>query len=322
MRVICWIPAHLVLSAWDEIHEVFGDGHDYDWALVDDEDEYREEQIKPEMNYQDASILSFSVLHLCLQPFQVFEPSEIRARLLTEDDDLIRARDVPERMQLATSTLSQSSALSMHQAFSEDDIEDAATWVITRISPEIEREFFRPDGKYFAHLEELVSAVTYALRLLFIQEFEVPYIWTHKRDYITAFETNDIRTRIDLLTLDRLWRVYSLGQKYRSLHERRRALEALYSRLGVSDEHYENEIRRKIDSVEVIADATEWLGLKYKDEKKQKKSFEMHFHDDEEEMEADKKRKLPSRSSGYEVAKKSVISKLAEVCVFLGPHRV
>ena len=43
------------LSAWDEIHEVFGDGHDYDFALVDDEEVgYDEEQAKPEMKYQDV----------------------------------------------------------------------------------------------------------------------------------------------------------------------------------------------------------------------------------------------------------------------------
>ena len=43
-------------SAWDEIHEVFGDGHDYDWALADDEDAvFEEEQAKPEMKYQDVS---------------------------------------------------------------------------------------------------------------------------------------------------------------------------------------------------------------------------------------------------------------------------
>ena len=42
-------------SAWDEIHEVFGDGHDYDYALVDDEEAgYEEEQVKPEMKYQDV----------------------------------------------------------------------------------------------------------------------------------------------------------------------------------------------------------------------------------------------------------------------------
>jgi transcription elongation factor SPT6 len=45
-------------SAWDEIHGVFGDGHEYDWALEGDEESpYDEEQPKPEMKYQDVMCL-------------------------------------------------------------------------------------------------------------------------------------------------------------------------------------------------------------------------------------------------------------------------
>ncbi|KZT26523.1 transcription elongation factor Spt6 [Neolentinus lepideus HHB14362 ss-1] len=280
-------------NAWDEIHEVFGDGHDYDWALVDEDDaEYEEEKQKPEMRYQD-----------------VFEPSEIRARMLTEDDDLIRAQDVPERMQLATSSLSPSSSLSLHKPLTDNDIDDAAQWVLTRLSARKERDFFRRDGQYNHLLADLVQAASYALRYLFVHEFEVPYIWTHKRDYISYFNPADMRTRVELLSLDELWRLYTLGQKYRSLTERRHALDALYARLGASDDYFENDIRRRLDSVEVVADATEWLGMKYKE--KRKDQFDLHFHDDDEEPAAPK-RKNPSRSSAYEVAKKSVVSRLAQ----------
>ncbi|KAI0798004.1 transcription elongation factor Spt6 [Abortiporus biennis] len=281
-------------NAWDEIYEVFGDGHDYDWALVEDEETLRDDEYgnKPDMKYQD-----------------VFEPSEIRARLLTEDDDLIRAHDTPERMQLATSSLSRSSTLSLHNALTENDLDDAASWVITRLSGRKERDFFRPDGQFHRMLPDLVQAITCALRYLFVEEMEVPYIWTHKRDYISYFNPSDLRTRVELLTLDDLWRVYTIGQKYRSLLERRKALDALYTRLGASDDYYENEIRRRVETVEFVADATEWLGLKFKEGKKQQ--FELHFHDDEEEPEA-KKWKAPSRISAYDLAKKSVVSKLAQ----------
>jgi transcription elongation factor SPT6 len=51
-----------------------------------------------------------------------------------------------------------------------------------------------------------------------------------------------------------------------------------------------------------------------KDKDKKKDHFEFHFHDDEALPEA-KKRKMPSRISVYEVAKKSVVSKLAQVRV-------
>jgi transcription elongation factor SPT6 len=43
-------------SAWDELYEVFGDGHEYDWALVgDDEVDREEEQYKSEMKYHEVS---------------------------------------------------------------------------------------------------------------------------------------------------------------------------------------------------------------------------------------------------------------------------
>ena len=56
----------------------------------------------------------------------MFEPSEIKARVLTEDDDLIRVKDMPERMQLATSTLSSHTGLSVHTPLTPDDLNDAA----------------------------------------------------------------------------------------------------------------------------------------------------------------------------------------------------
>ncbi|KAI0683701.1 transcription elongation factor SPT6 [Cytidiella melzeri] len=289
-------------NAWDEIYEVFGDGHEYDWALGDDEEApIEDDSPKAEMKYQD-----------------VFEPSEIKARMLTEDDDHIRGSDIPERMQLANSSLSQSSTISLQVELTENDLDDAASWVITRVSPDKERDFFRPDGLYHTFLPDLVQAITYALRFIFIQEYEVPYIWTHKRDYITYFNPADLKTKVELLSLEDLWRVYSVGQKYRSLVDRRKALDSLYTRLGASDEYYENEIRKKVETVEMVADATEWLSMKYRDDKKNK--FDMAFHDDEDQQET-KQRKMPSRVSAYEVAKKSVLSKLAQG-FGIQPHEV
>ncbi|KAG5652250.1 hypothetical protein H0H81_005645 [Sphagnurus paluster] len=288
--------------AWDEIHDVFGDGHEYDWALEgEDEIHYDEDNLKPEMRYQD-----------------VFEPSEIKKRLLTEDDDLIRARDIPERMQLATSSLSPSSTLSLHTQLTEQDLGGAAMWVTVRLSQRKNREFFTPGGTN-QHLKgALVMAVTFALRSLFVEEFEVPYIWTHKRDYIRSFDVSDIRSRQELLNLGDLWRIYTLGQKYRSMIERRAAMNTLYGRLTVKDTYFEEEVLPQVDSVELVADCTEWLSMKYKDQRSAEADFQ--FHDDVE-SEAIKKRKMPSRVSAYELLKKSVVSKLAEG-FGIQPHEV
>jgi transcription elongation factor SPT6 len=271
-----------------------------------------EEHVKPEMKYQDVftspsdPTLRFS-LHI-----QVFEPSEIRERMLTDDDDIIRAQDVPERMQLANSSLSKSSGLTIHKSMQEADINEAAQWVAPRISAKKSREYFHPDGARAQLQGHLVQAVSNAIKLMFVEEFEVPYIWTHKRDHISYFEVKDIRTRIELLSLSDTWRIYTLGQQYRSLDDRRKLLEASYARLDVRDEYYELHVRPKMTDVEVVADATEWLTMKYKHKKQD--NFEIHFHDDEEQPET-RKRKMPTRVSAYEVAKKSIISKLAKVRV-------
>lgn len=177
--------------------------------------------------------------------------------MLTEDDDLMRAQDIPERMQLATSSLSPSSTLSISQPLSENDLTDAASWVLSRLSARNERDFFRPDGPYHAQLPELVIAIICALRYLFVQTLEVPYIWAFKRDYISSFDPSNPRGQVELLSLDDLWRVYAVGQKYLSLLERRSALDAFFGRLGVEDAYYKNEIRPRVDSAETAADATE-----------------------------------------------------------------
>ncbi|KAF9075222.1 transcription elongation factor SPT6 [Rhodocollybia butyracea] len=280
-------------NAWAEIHDVFGDGHEYDWALVIDEDGDFEQEHTKDMKLQN-----------------VFEPSEIREHLLTEDDHLIRARDSPERMQLTTSSLSNSASLSLHQNITAEDInKDGARWVTLRLSQEKQKEYFGTEGAY-QHLQgELVMAVTFSLRSMFVDEYEVPFIWTHRRDYISHFDVNDPSSpRHEILSLPELWRIYYLGQKYRSLVERRNALSASYSRLGVTDMYYTDEIFPAIDSIEVVADTTEWLLMKYKDRKQNEAAF--RFHDDEVEVE--KKHKMPSRISAYELAKKSIVSRLAE----------
>jgi transcription elongation factor SPT6 len=219
-------------------------------------------------------------------------------------------------MQLSHSTLSSTSTFLPQLPLSENNLDDAATWVLTRLSSQKERDFFRADGPYFDLLGDLVQAITYALRFLFIQQFEVPYVWTHKRDYISYFNPQETRPHVELLNLDELWRVFTLGQKYRSLLERRNALDTLYGRLDVNDEYFENEIRRRMDTVEVVADATEWLNLKFKDKKKDIQDSQIG----EDGIDAPK-HKLPSRISAYEVAKKSVVSQLADVSDSTPPMR-
>ena len=83
--------------------------------------------------------------------------------------------------------------------------------------------------------------------------------------------------------------------------------------LGVKDSYFETELRRKLGSVQMVAGATEWLGMKFpRPADKGKVPAEIWFHDEEQEPIL-KKHQRPSRVLVYEVAKKSIVAKLTEV---------
>jgi hypothetical protein len=50
----CYVWLLIDCSAWDEIYEVFGDGRDYEWALVEDDDNYHDILTKPDTSFQDV----------------------------------------------------------------------------------------------------------------------------------------------------------------------------------------------------------------------------------------------------------------------------
>lgn len=230
--------------------------------------------------------------------------------MLNEEDDLVRARDMPERMQLASSTLYLPASLHSLEPFSKSECVEAASWVTPRLGAAKERDFFKSDGRHHFLLGQLVESVTQVIEYLFVQQLEVPYIYAHRRDYISYFNLKDFRApRVELLNQEDLWRIHALGKKYRSLLDRQKALQSIYEQRGIKDEYYEEHLKTSMDSLDAVMDITQWLDLRYK-EPKNKLNFP--FDDDIDQAET-KKHKLPSRVSAYELAKKSVVAKLADV---------
>ena len=69
----------------EDYRNAFGDGTEYDWALeLQDEKDEEEQGLDRPLELKD-----------------VFEPSQLIDRMLTDEDNEIRATDVPERFQLA-----------------------------------------------------------------------------------------------------------------------------------------------------------------------------------------------------------------------------
>lgn len=225
--------------------------------------------------------------------------------MLTEDDDLIRAQDIPERMQLVTSSLSTTATLSLDPPLVPDDLQEAAHWVSLRLSTRIQNEFFTPTGRMHQYLTQLVAAVRSTLDHLFLNNLEVPNIMIHKQDDIWHI---DPPRRIELLNTSELWRVYTLGQRFRALVERKKALDANYKRLNITDSYYEHEIKPRLEGIENVTDTTEWLATKYQTEQQDAAAIEDGIY-------GVRKMKKPTRVSEYDVLKKTSISKLAAVSV-------
>lgn len=246
----------------------------------------------------------------------MFEPSEIAARFLTADDDVIRATDVPERLQLTTSSLSPHATLGpslLAIPFPSTEMSAAAEWVATRLPARVREEYFMPTGRYHHLLSDLILSVTAVLKYILQQYLEVPYIWTHRRDHISHFEPG--KPRITLLDRDDLWRIHALAARYRALWMRRQVLEDTYEKMHVEDRYYEFDIKSGISSVEGVSDALDWLSIKYKKAYQDAVEFGGRY-DENGEVSGQKQQKKPSRITQYDLAKASVVSRLASVSAF------
>ncbi|KAI6018593.1 hypothetical protein BKA83DRAFT_4058155, partial [Pisolithus microcarpus] len=120
--------------------------------------------------------------------------------------------------------------LSFHQNLTELGInEGAIAWIPPRLSNRKTTDFISRNESYHRYRDALVLAVSCDLHFLFVEDSEVPCIWTHKCNYISHFNPQEVHTQIDLISLPELWRIHVLGQKYCSLVECHNALFAAYS---------------------------------------------------------------------------------------------
>ncbi|KZT53981.1 transcription elongation factor Spt6 [Calocera cornea HHB12733] len=288
-------------SAWEDLNRVFGDGHDYDEFLDLDEEEEAQEKARPKVE-------------------EIFEPSEIKARMMTYEDDLIRKDDVPERMLLSASSLWSGATYVPFPIFPPGELSSASEWVAMRLGERVKDAFFRSDGRHHALLQPLIMAVRQALEYILISRFEVPYIWQHKRDYISFFDAEGTRQRTDLLTLDELWRIQHLGYRYRALVERRTALRKTFDSLGQEDAYFSAHVWESLDDTEMVADAMEYVSLRHgKAMRDQQELAEVNGEPGMAEVTGDdgmrikvQKMKRPTRQSAYEVARASTVSGLAD----------
>ncbi|CAL5866581.1 uncharacterized protein PFLUO_LOCUS790 [Penicillium psychrofluorescens] len=200
-------------NALEDMRAAFGDGTEYEFALQmeeqEDEDKAEEER---RLDLKD-----------------VFEPSELAERMLTEEDNEIRLQDEPERHQVARKPYK-------HVTLSEDQFREEAIWISNllllkkRMEPELHEPFQRSVAKM---LEFLVT-----------DDWEVPFIFQHRKDYmihavkesVNGADPGDDSAQYNiraekLLNMTDLWDIFDHDLKFRALVDKRSTIQKTYDSL-------------------------------------------------------------------------------------------
>lgn len=233
----------------NEIYEVFGDGEEYGWALDAEDDRERAAQ-----EYGDEAEGRAGGPELR----DVFEPSELRDRLLTDEDNDIRAKDEPERFQLLRQSIDK-------YDLSDDDFARECTWVADRLL-KLPRGSVVPKSLD----AQFRTAVAKVVEFVAKENLEVPFIWHHRRDFLTHVSKQEKPAKVvakveddeyeptleqppaatedetaeavkeyeyvtvQLLSLDDLWLILQLDLDYHGIVEKQQQLARLRTQAGVS----------------------------------------------------------------------------------------
>ncbi|KAH6649718.1 SH2 domain-containing protein [Chaetomium tenue] len=233
-------------DALDDMEAIFGNGDDYAWALDLEEDEDDREREEQTIELKD-----------------VFEPSQLKEKLLTDEDNQIRVVDEPERFQLDRKPFKE-------QQTSAEYFKEEARWITNLMWPkkQLPGDLHGPFNK----------AIGKVLEFFIIDGVEVPYVFQHRRDYLIhakKVRNQDNRDHPDapeytvdaekLLTQDDLWRILELDIKFRSLVEKRNALERSVDNLkeaNIRDDVLEEMIHQAA-TLEELQDLQDYLNFQY-----------------------------------------------------------
>ncbi|KAK9454459.1 SH2 domain-containing protein [Dipodascopsis uninucleata] len=225
-----------------EIFEIFGDGDEYAWALeaeeMEEADAYDEEQPVTELK-------------------DVFEPSELQERMLTDEDNAIRAKDEPERFQLARKAFSSYELSDLEYIFEEK-------WLVKLMS-ETKKDWLSRNSDLEQSFERSVKKV---LEFFVRDQLEVPFIWQHRRDYLLhelpkqSNEANDELSAERLLTQDDLWTILNLDIKFHSIIEKKHSVERLVSSLSINDGSID-EFLQIAETLQEYQDCWDYIMFRY-----------------------------------------------------------
>ncbi|KAF2399589.1 transcription elongation factor Spt6 [Trichodelitschia bisporula] len=247
--------ADIDISGFDEqtmedYRAAFGDGNEYEWAL-------RMQAEADETAQDDTNALSLK---------DVFEPSQLVDKMMTDEDNVIRLTDIPERHQIARKAFRLATRT---EGEAKELLKEEAKWIADLILPK--KRFDR-----FMH-EPLTAMVGKILDFMVTSNFEVPFIMQQRKDYL-IYDRNangDVEMSDDhydgpapekLLNQEDLWDIFDFDLRWNGLVEKRDALNAAYSALrdaGEIDDPLINELLPKVVNVEDVQDLMDYFHFQY-----------------------------------------------------------
>ncbi|KAK6454325.1 SH2 domain-containing protein [Scheffersomyces xylosifermentans] len=224
-----------------QLFEVFGNGAEYEWALD-------AQEMEDEGNGDALEPTSLD---------EVFEHSELKERMLTEEDNLIRIIDIPERYQKFRANLN-------YIDLEGEELDSEKEWVAAILFKEKQGLF---NGFLEAPFKEAVGKV---VEFVSKDAYEVPFIWTHRRDFLLfSREVENPDGTIDnevhkLLYEDDLWRIVQLDIEYHSLYEKRLNTEKLIDGLQLDDDLVKDI--KSLDTMVAVQDLHDYIQFTYSSE--------------------------------------------------------
>lgn len=245
-------------GAAEDMKEVFGNGYEYDWALeLQDQEESREQRgADPDDPDGFSKVIELK---------DVFEPSQLADRMLTDEDNRIRNIDQPERFQIARKPYRD-------LEFTDAELNEESFFIA---------RLMLPRKRFDENLQEAFhKAVGKVLEFMNVDEYEVPFIFQHRKDYLihahkvaTSPNPNNpnapeyVVSAEKLLTQSDLWEVFELDLKFRGLIEKRHALQKTYENLVSMGEDWKDAIIEEMlpfaQTMEELQDVQDYMHFQH-----------------------------------------------------------
>ncbi|AMD21941.1 HFR086Wp [Eremothecium sinecaudum] len=228
----------------DEMYEIFGDGHDYDWALAveNEEDLENVEELNEEEDSDDPA--EQKKKKITLQ--DIYDLQDLKKNLMTEEDIVIRRSDIPERYQELRVGLQNYGHLTPDDQLLEQN------WISDKIA--VDKNF---DPSY--DLTEFKEAIGNAVKFISKENLEVSFIYAYRRNYISSRDKNGF-----ILTEDDLWDIVFYDIEFHSIIYKRDYVKKFYEQLNVDDpivnEYFNDEAMTELNSLQ---DIYNYLEFKY-----------------------------------------------------------